>query len=193
MVLQLELNYGIAGEDIINSEDDADADDINEPNEIVYDDFFRHDDDFGSDIENDDGLTLPTTIRKSGAISKAIVGPRYILSSPIKHEYQSEVAPTLNPSNVPITENDNKLYSLYYDIDGKLTPCPENDKDIPKLSPYFFVTYPISVECNNDIGVSEPLSPLVSTEIVVENAASIEKSKALNNEQVIIIFSFVTM
>lgn len=68
------------GEDIAMSDGSRDEEDDEEGgNELEYDDFFRHDNDFGSDIDSDDEGMVCTSLPMSlGKMKEESVGPRFI-------------------------------------------------------------------------------------------------------------------
>lgn len=71
------------GEDIAMSDGSRDEEDDEEGgNELEYDDFFRHDNDFGSDIESDDeGIVCTSLPMALGKIKEECVGPRFLVNS----------------------------------------------------------------------------------------------------------------
>ena len=62
------------GEDI----EDSDGDDEEGANELEYDDFFRHDDDFGSDVDDDGDVVAAVAIQKREG--EEILGPTFLRS-----------------------------------------------------------------------------------------------------------------
>jgi hypothetical protein len=65
------------GEDIMESGDEEDEED--EANELEYDDMFRRDDDFGSDVDEDgEDLQVMTVSALNRGVRYEVVGPRFV-------------------------------------------------------------------------------------------------------------------
>jgi hypothetical protein len=122
------------GEDIGDSGEEDEGSEANEPDELVFDEFFRHDDDFGSDAENENMGGAPTsTIKRPTSVVKSSAGPRFINTAPVLHQTpggaaasSSEIAPSAHRVNA----------------DGLMVVCDESEKDVLKLLPFFAVVYP---------------------------------------------------
>lgn len=134
------------GEDIIDSDDDNDCDEHNEPNELVYDEFFRHDDDFGSDADEETGELRRAIISRTAVVSKSTSGPRFVFSSPILHRTPLESS-IISPSNAAIDSAGKHIVAVCCSNNGgNFTHCDDSDKDVSRLTQYFTVVYPEVVE-----------------------------------------------
>jgi hypothetical protein len=122
------------GEDIGDSGEEDEGSEANEPDELVFDDFFRHDDDFGSDAENENMGGAPTaSIKRPTSVVKSSAGPRFINTAPVLH-HTSGVAVA---SSCELTPSAHRL-----NADGLMVLCDEYEKDVLKLQPFFAVVYP---------------------------------------------------
>ena len=68
------------GEDIAESMA-GDEDMGEEGNELIFDDFLLHDNDYGSDVDSDgEGIAVMPSIRRQFGIEREVLGPRFFLS-----------------------------------------------------------------------------------------------------------------
>jgi hypothetical protein len=175
------------GEDIIDSDDDKDPDEPNEPNELVYDDFFRHDDDFGSDNEEDG---VRANIPRFAVVGKSVAGPRFIQTSPVYHDAAGALADSISPSNKPLDSEVAErpaLIACSFDNDGNMVRCADMDKDVSRLLNFFTVVYPEAIADAAPAAVSNPAgessaAPASAADAAAESVP--EKAKGLSVEQV---------
>ena len=100
------------GEDI----EDSDGDDEEGANELEYDDFFRHDDDFGSDVDDDGDVVAAVAIQKREG--EEALGPTFI-----RTRTTSQIALRLDHGNcIEISQ-------------------PEKDKNVVRLRMYSAVVF----------------------------------------------------
>lgn len=136
-----------------------DVDEPNEPNELVFDDFFRHDDDFGSDAEEDSEEGQRPAVQRPVVVGKSVAGPRFICTSPVQHVTTAAAADFISPANREIS-----VAACSFDKDGAVVNCNETDRDVSRLLPFFTVVYPpveplvvsVNVPTAEATGVSAP-------------------------------------
>ena len=149
-----------------------------EPDELMYDDFFREDNDFGSDAE-EDGIS--TSISRC-LVSKSVAGPRFIQVSPVYHDSTGAIG-TISPSNKSSSETF-PVVAYTVDAEGNYIRCLESDKDISRLKNYLTVIYP-EPEGDTAAGiVNSGSDSVVKGEGGVE-ASSNDKARSVSREQVI--------
>lgn len=187
-----------AGEDIVDSGDEDEGSEANEPDELVFDEFFRHDDDFGSDAENENMGSAPTaTIKRPSSLVKSSAGPRFVNTAPVLHQTPGGSAPAASEI----------VFSAYRaDGEGPMVVCDESEKDVAKLLPFFAVIYPpVSVPETSAPVTSAATtaavasqSPTASTSEGVEeggaeggNTAQVEKAPRKMNDVEVLFFSFI--
>jgi hypothetical protein len=140
-----------AGEDICDSGEEDEGSEANEPDELVFDEFFRHDDDFGSDAENENMGGAPTAaIKRPSTLVKSSAGPRFVTNAPIVHQISG---------STPVSNETATHFSAFrVGSGGSTIACTDDEKDVSKLLPFFTVVYPAPVT----IDVSTTASPTVT-------------------------------
>lgn len=181
------------GEDIIDSEDDNDGEEPNEPNELVYDDFFRHDDDFGSDVDEETGECRRPIVPRATIVGKSVAGPRFIYSSPVQHDVRMK-GESISPLNNIIKDSVCTHVAFNLDGCGNIINCEDSDKDVDRLLPFYTVVYPAVVDGGSFLLSSAPTGETVPTIGAAESAidnANVDKTKALSLDQSRVFASFV--
>lgn len=112
-----EWEEELEGEDIGDSENDSDNDG-NEGNELEYDEFFRRDNDFGSDADSDGEVMAAVAINKNKREGEEILGPSFL---------------HLNPSNNQI--------SGFRIKNGEDININKQEKDVVRLQSYTSVVF----------------------------------------------------
>lgn len=113
------------GEDIMDSEGEEEEGD----NELEYNDFFRRDNDYGSDVDSDgEGVAAAIVQRREG---EERIGPRFL------RKFHTPVSGTAVGDDTPV--------SLCYCSESRsLISCLEKEKDVQRLRSYPAVTYSYS-------------------------------------------------
>ena len=102
-----------SGEDIGESDEEEDG----EADELIYDDFFRQDNDFGSDADSDGEQASAAAIQRRDGME--ILGPRFLTTH---HNYRSQRAVKL-------------------DAEFEAVACSEKEKDVVRLRAYCAVVH----------------------------------------------------
>jgi hypothetical protein len=105
------------GEDIGESDDEDD----DEGNELEYDEFLRHDNDFGSDADSDGEIASAAAIQRREGIET--LGPRFLSAS----------RETIGLQNMRC--------AIKLDAEFSAVACVEKEKDVVRLRAYHAVVY----------------------------------------------------
>jgi hypothetical protein len=111
------LFYRITGEDIGESDDEDDE----EGNELEYDEFLRHDNDFGSDADSDGEIASAAAIQRREGIET--LGPRFLSANRETNGFQ------------------NMRCAIKLDAEFSAVACVEKEKDVVRLRAYHAVVY----------------------------------------------------
>ena len=101
------------GEDIGESDEEEDG----EADELIYDDFFRQDNDFGSDADSDGEQASASAIQRRDGME--ILGPRFL------------TAP----------QNSHSQRAIKLDAEFEAVACSEREKDVVRLRAYCAVVH----------------------------------------------------
>jgi hypothetical protein len=119
------------GEDLANS----DGEDDDDENELEYNDFFLHDNDFGSDADSDGEEMAAVTISRKKRDDRSRIGPYFILSKPaVAAVSDSQLAVAANKPSHAMKKEARSTVTV--DFGGN--SCA----DIDKLATYYAVVYP---------------------------------------------------
>ena len=138
------------GEDIMESGDEEEEED--EANELEYDDMFRRDDDFGSDVDEDGEDLQVMTIGSMNRVRQEVLGPRFV-SSVQTNELETAVDNSSNitkysPDQIIVINDKSKVRGMKPNSanttssEMSFVPClMSEDDDLCRLAGYATVVY----------------------------------------------------
>lgn len=147
------LNYDYDSEEeweeVDEGEDIADSDGEEEEeggNELEYDEFFRRDNDYGSDVDSDgEGVAAGQTQRREG---EEKIGPRFL-----RRRAPADEAPSTDRS----TTGSDRARSMRFCLESRsFVECIEKEKDVQRLRTYATATFAYPGLCPTMGAVHEP-------------------------------------
>ena len=163
------------GEDI----EDSDGDDEEGANELEYDDFFRHDDDFGSDVDDDGDVVAAVAIQKREG--EEALGPCFLrtrTSAQVALRFEQGKSIEINQPEKDKNVVRLRMYSaVVFEQDLDITVALESSVDRKAKEVKEKKDKKTKKATANEVAVGQTASDAVVPAVVSEEASNLKKTK----------------